>query len=77
MRQLCYQDQLCSESRSVTQRGWVESRLLPGGPCSSQVNQQQLSVPYLQTFKFYKFQVIWFIIQDNWTQEQRVQTSYC
>ena len=62
-RQLCYviKAKPCSESNSVglisTQRGWVKRRFLPGGPCSSGANQQELYIPYLQTSKFYKFKL--------------------
>ena len=59
---------LCSESNLVgitSTKTMGRSRLLPCGPCSSETSSARTYIPYPQTLKFYKFQVIKFIIQEK------------
>ena len=58
VKKLVINTNICSELCSVgvvsTQRGQVKSRLPPGGPSVQRANQQELYIPYLQTFNFFQ-----------------------
>ena len=59
-----------------TQRGQVKSRLLPGGPCSSECYSARTLHTLSSNFQVLQVSSYQVYFQDNKTQEQRVHTPY-